>query len=95
MMTEDEARKKWCPHVRHPQFGNTQDLQGTRCIASECMAWRSKEERSDYPVDVSPSEPGWEKCGHPFQDSYEDGTPSYSKQTYIRRLGYCGLAGAP
>lgn len=47
-MTEDEARKKWCPHVR---FGNEAGCNRntapegsggalTNCIASECMAWR-------------------------------------------------------
>lgn len=60
-MTEDEARKKWCPFARSgayvgsglefsPVSGcavnrdgpatSTIDASGTRCIASECMAWR-------------------------------------------------------
>jgi hypothetical protein len=50
MMTEEEAKTKWCPMVR-----TTSNPSGccsinrlyvssvtteTRCIASECMAWR-------------------------------------------------------
>jgi len=31
-MTEDEARKKWCPEA--PEVDNN------RCIGSGCMAWR-------------------------------------------------------
>jgi hypothetical protein len=45
-MTEDEARKKWCPHVRFSQWAegiinNRGDLNGKHdCLASKCMAWR-------------------------------------------------------
>jgi hypothetical protein len=49
-MTEDEAKTKWCPFVRHPvnmpgysngnRF-NKPSLDATcRCIGSRCMAWR-------------------------------------------------------
>lgn len=47
MMTEDEARTKWCPMVR---FGEDDacsnrwtvypNLIQCRCIASDCMMWR-------------------------------------------------------
>ena len=46
MMTEAEAREKWCPHVRFSQWAegivnNRGDLNGKHnCLASECMAWR-------------------------------------------------------
>lgn len=32
-MTEDEARTKWCPLAE-------QAASSSRCIASECAAWR-------------------------------------------------------
>jgi len=53
-LTEEEARKKWCPQVRitliesgpspsHNRVcmeGNTYNAIGANCIASECMMWR-------------------------------------------------------
>ena len=55
MMTEEQARKKWCPHVRHEgnsvtfnrgtAHGPLNDHPGNvgtlcNCIASDCMSWR-------------------------------------------------------
>jgi len=50
-MTEEEARKKWCPMVRfimdRPAQGNlvsnrncTVNDPWDKCIASDCMMWR-------------------------------------------------------
>ena len=47
-MTEDEAKTKWCPHVRISDCGadnsvasnrNMMDGAGYCCIASDCMMW--------------------------------------------------------
>jgi len=46
-MTEDEAKEKWCPHVRlvvgEPTLGacneNRPSHTGYNCIASGCMMW--------------------------------------------------------
>lgn len=36
MMTEGEAKEKWCPHMR---LGDEQGASAS-CIGSACMAWR-------------------------------------------------------
>lgn len=57
LLTEEEARAKWCPHaadsntggnrVRYgshdfdPQYGSEAAIDFP-CIASDCMAWRSE-----------------------------------------------------
>lgn len=48
-MTEEQARERWCPMVRHTA-GNDENAAFNRntewpkvnlnCVASECMAWR-------------------------------------------------------
>jgi hypothetical protein len=44
--TEQEARKKWCPMVRHPGWmenpgsWNRGEAFNCNCIASDCMMWR-------------------------------------------------------
>lgn len=48
-MTEEEARTKWCPHVRKPfgsgGAGNRPTTASTECIGSACSAWLWAEER--------------------------------------------------
>ena len=94
MMTEAEAKKKWCPHIRittgvHDSMSITNRCDTptmTDCIASECMAWRwgggklTKEQFDELRADgLSIFEAAqWQK------DNVESTTH-----------GYCGLAGKP
>lgn len=59
MMTEEEAKEKWCPHYRSmvaiTSMGDSREFDTNRassefsdvdrptCIASQCMAWRWNE----------------------------------------------------
>ena len=70
-MTEEEAKSKWCPHVRSYAGGWNADSSHriptvARCIGSDCMAWRWVQDElttfiaNDKTV-VTPSEHGY--CG--------------------------------
>lgn len=59
LLTEEQAREKWCPFVRMGQGGHnrwsdmaqeTRDLElvGCECIASDCMAWRWEAKYKPY-----------------------------------------------
>lgn len=82
MLTEEEAKTKWCPHVRvlastdGAKAGVNMILTGddllpdrskSNCIASACMAWRWRRRYAD--------------------DAKE------AKISHV--TGYCGLAGKP
>lgn len=83
MLTEDEAKTKWCPAARVTQIsgeaGNryafdhdgSQQAAFARCIASACMAWRWIGELKTFGPREAPEE----------------------RRVYER--GFCGLAGKP
>jgi hypothetical protein len=41
-MTEEEAKKKWCPMAKQYPVGNQSDVttHSVDCIASGCMMWK-------------------------------------------------------
>jgi len=41
-MTEQEAKTKWCPMVRHVTTNGCNSSGFETCIASDCMMWRYK-----------------------------------------------------
>lgn len=42
ILTEEEAKKRWCPMLFSKVKGNQSDELSDfgKCVASECMAWR-------------------------------------------------------
>ncbi len=83
MMTEEEARGKWCPMSRSGVDGGGMNRSPTtpplgtlngscRCIASDCAMWRWA-----GPVDI-----------------WQDGT-AHRPHTGGIAAGHCGLAGRP
>jgi len=95
-MTENEAKRKWCPMVRLGQSNMNQPAinrqpdadvpSGARCIGMACMMWRQ---------DQKPN-PDWKPSSgmmssYPYQDTRFD-TPMYIAD---ETSGHCGLAGRP
>ena len=90
-MTEDEAKTKWCPHVRvNALSASVLSNRGeaiergisTTCIGSECMAWR---------LDVVATCPACDDMvGHEL-----DGKPCIECGGIYQRHGFCGLVGKP
>ena len=73
-MTEEEARTKWCPHVKIIKFENT--LYNSRgeywtsglpnlCIASDCMMWTRIciMESTFKGVSINPTKKNEGRCG--------------------------------
>jgi hypothetical protein len=110
-MTEEEAKTKWCPFVRHTRetdvcFASTNrgDIRTTaelnfKCLGSACMAWRWEDEAEEVATDRK-----CEVCkgsGVVVTGSGETaGGEECSAcvggyQTEPVQIGYCGLAGKP
>lgn len=71
-MTEEEAKTKWCPHIRFghgnaPTGGNMiikDDYADPSCRASDCMMWQVKEYRDPMkPGSVEIPDPKDGYCG--------------------------------
>lgn len=58
ILTEAEAKTKWCPMASYRNRGGPQADSKARCLASGCMAWRwlarkgpaDIEERKNWPL---------------------------------------------
>jgi hypothetical protein len=60
MLTEEEAKTKWCPHSDAPRTH-----RDGYCIGSECMAWRWDETTRTYDDTRTPKPDKFHKghCG--------------------------------
>jgi hypothetical protein len=87
ILTEEQARAKWCPKALHqsggeePAANRWSDRDGfnanppeCRCLASDCMAWR-------WAPDIYRS-----PDGHAWSARQTD-------EDVLEERGYCGLAG--
>ncbi len=102
MMTEEEARAKWCPMARvvtkeagYNRFGNGDLSLGASCIASDCAMWRVGAERTYIKTnnywDVKNPPEGWE-----WVETFESGLSKFRRTGRPNEVvGYCGLAGRP
>lgn len=87
LLTEKEARKNWCPHVRTQWISREvgpfadvsearqvlADTSGPRCATTKCMGWRFTDQ-------------------HAYAISTDDNGKKTRRRVY---KGYCGLAGRP
>lgn len=86
-MTEQEAKTKWCPMVRHvgpkaPLDSTPQDAvhnNGAHCKGAQCMMWIWD---------------GWRE-GTTFKTSVDDNGEFKADAPYPPMEGHCGLAGWP
>lgn len=91
MMTEEEAKTKWCPFasarvVRWDVNAIWGDPPTNACIASACMAWRWRV--------MTPAERS-QAIGHQTRlgDTFDEAVSKVNR--WDGKDGYCGLAGAP
>lgn len=89
-MTEEEAKKKWCPFAKPLVIGNkgwsTNQDDNYNCIGSYCMAWRETK------VAIKKGE----LTSRVVEERIDGFTAEYGPaQEDIPAQGYCGLAGKP
>ena len=102
MITEDEAKTKWCPFARSIVSTGGGANRGTdsagrpppnvNCIGSACMAWRWDGKRTglydkNHP-DNGPAAPGQ-------TIAYDPNDPERSEWVRYEGRGHCGLVGKP
>jgi hypothetical protein len=74
LLTEEAAKKRWCPFVRHSNgpegswnrlTNSVTDHESYTCLASECMAWRQEGARAQG--SYRPQEPvSWISAGSTY-----------------------------
>lgn len=99
-MTEEEAKTKWCPHVRitNDDTGDWKSFRNNRgkagdnlnhnCIGSACMMWRWQTKSVLFDPKTKEMAPAV------WGQSY-DGSKFIHMDVDGRENGFCGLAGKP
>ena len=91
MITETEAKTKWCPNTfgamaAQNEYGAPiRDAGPYLCVASACMAWRWKYKKGDLIPTLT-------KIGWTAQNGE---TSEVTYRVAEEEEGYCGLAGKP
>lgn len=108
LLTEDQARTKWCPHARVVEVDDDQ-LHGpfnryhpnadanfsgvAKCIASGCMAWRiGAHKGQEFTVSAEHAD----ALIHHGCETVARNAGPFETDVTVRRvvdLGFCGLAG--
>jgi hypothetical protein len=108
MLTEDQAKEKWCPFVRvevghglaaaNRHTDNGSALVRAQCIASQCMAWRWSGRSPILLHEAGPPDgrEAWESYDRLIAQGWTRGsdTPGGVWLNPPKKPeGYCGLAG--
>ena len=83
LVTEKEAKKKFCPHIKDHHDS---------CKASKCMSWRWDEDWDDHRERDLYSKASGKKVMGAYGDDAEWRLVN-PKESAPPHLGYCGLAG--
>lgn len=98
LLTEEQARAKWCPHARTSWDGsptyNRDSRVGTLppstlCVASECMSWRW----ARYPSVTLDCEEEADFGAKYHDDAYVRRELPNGFIQYTPNNGFCGIAG--
>ena len=98
-MTEDEAKKKWCPQVREigdDPVAYNRNYVGKpvgRCVASECMAWRWSEAKRTVAFLEAVQAHMRTQTKPNFNTAVQAVVYADRAGEFARTEGYCGLAG--
>lgn len=100
MITEYDAKNRWCPFARLSEMGGTFNRCGpaanVECIGSQCMAWRWDSSRGPGPVEEYTVPVGGNPANLPDRPGFRWNAGKKDAEGVhwglFPRLGYCGLA---